>query len=152
MGVAVDPKRAFQLVVEGALVGCSDCQGVMALCYYHGSGMIHDFGACETNMRKAAELSMKSCEKGSKYGQLARGLLYSGNNCELPDMEANHSQAAAFFSLSASQNLDSALTWLGLSYHTGLGVPQNLFKARRLFQQAAQQGFAHAMFVAPMCT
>ena len=41
-GVAKDRKRAFELVEEGARLGCHQCQGVLARCYAGGLGCAKD--------------------------------------------------------------------------------------------------------------
>ncbi len=41
-GVAQDRNRAFELVEEGARLGCHHCQGVMAECYLCGYGCVRD--------------------------------------------------------------------------------------------------------------
>ena len=141
-GVATDRQRAFQLVVEGCELGCSDCMGVAALCYIGGIGSVLTFGVCECNMEQALELSLQSCEHGSRYGQLARGLLHYYQH------NVDYDQAAAYFSLAAAQNLDYAYRWLGVFYENGMGVPHDEVKARRSFRQAANQGLQEGMCVA----
>jgi TPR repeat protein len=145
-GVRADAKTAFQLAVEGTHSGCCDCQGVLAWCYFYGSGSIGDLGACEQDMQKCLELSLKSSQGGSKYGKLALGNLYAGNDRVLPEIPQNYERAAKLIARAAHQNLDAALFRMGVMLETGIGVEQDLVEARRMFRKAADQGFKQAMY------
>ena len=68
-GVAKDENRAFELVEEGARLGCHHCQGVMAECYRWGHGCVRDDA-------RSLELARESSGKGSRYGQCVLGRLY----------------------------------------------------------------------------
>jgi TPR repeat protein len=139
-GVDADATRAFQLVSEGARLGCPHSLGILALCHIHGAGSILDFKVCERDHERALELSLSSCERGSKYGQFALGMAhYDGND---------FTESAAVFSLSAAQGLDAACRWLGILHDDGMGVPQDHVKARQLFRIAAERGFPDAMCAA----
>lgn len=141
-GVDADATRAFQLVSEGVRLGCPHSLGILALCHIYGAGSVLDFGVCETDDELASKLSLSSCERGSKYGQFARGMIhYYGN----PSARADLTESAAFLSLSAAQGLDAACRWLGLLHDTGMGVPRDHVKARQLFRIAAERGFPDAM-------
>ncbi len=52
-GVAMDRNRAFELVEEGARMGCHHCQGVMSLCCAWGCG-------CEVDAARSLELARES--------------------------------------------------------------------------------------------
>jgi TPR repeat protein len=143
-GVDADATRAFQLVSEGVRLGCPHGLGILALCHIHGAGSVLDFEVCERDDEHALELSLSSCERGSKYGQFARGMAhYYGARAR-----ADLTESAAFFSLSAAQGLDAACRWLGILHDNGMGVPQDHVKARQLFRIAAERGFPDAMCAA----
>ena len=61
-GVAQDHNAAFELVEEGAHLGCHHCQGVVARCYLYGYGCVRDDA-------RSLELARESSGKGSRYGQ-----------------------------------------------------------------------------------
>ena len=69
-GVAKDWNVAFELVEEGARLGCHHCQGVMAGCFNCGQG-------CERDHTQSIELAFESSGKGSRYGQHALGELFN---------------------------------------------------------------------------
>ena len=136
-GVAQDSKRAFELVEEGARLGCHHCQGVMAEC-------------CRfSNAARSLELARESSGKGSRYGQCALGLFYRWGG---GGVARDYAQAVALYRLAAAQNLDWAQCSLGNMYYRGLGVAQDYAEALRLFQLAAAQGHPpQALFYVAEC-
>ena len=126
-GVAKDHNAAFELVEEGARLGCYHCQGVMAHCYLHGWG-------CEADAARSLELARESSGKGSRYGQCVLGLLNEFGQGGF------FFQAVALYRLAAAQNLDEAQCALGYMYSKGFGVAQDRAEALRLYQLAAAQG------------
>ena len=140
-GIAEDRNRAFQLVEEGARLGCHHCQGVLADCYYHGYG-------CDRNDVRSLELARKSSEKGSKYGHYTLGKLYSWGRGGLV---LDNAQAVAFFELAAAQGLDGAQHNLGDMYMWGWGVAKDLVEALRWFHLAAAQGYPMGLHKVALC-
>ena len=128
-GVAKDYKKAFELVEEGARLGCYHCQGVLADCYRWGHGCVRDAA-------RSLELARESSGKGSRYGQHVLGLL-----CR------NSEGRIALYRLAAAQNFDEAQYDLGGMYHRGLSIEQNNAKALRWYQLAAAQGHPEALFM-----
>jgi TPR repeat protein len=140
-GVAVDGKRVFELVEEGARLGCHHCQGVMAECYSYGWG-------CEEDAARSLELARESSGKGSRYGQCFLGWLYElGEGGFVRD----DAQAVALYRLAAAQNLDGAQSNLGRMYYAGDGVARDYAEALRLFQLAAAQGHPTALYMVAQC-
>jgi hypothetical protein len=135
-GVAKDYNAAFELVEEGSRLGCHHCQGVMAKCNRYGWG-------CELDEARSLELARESSGKGSRYGQLALGLLYQHGGGGVTQDDA---QALALYRLAAAQNLDEAQCSLGRMYYNGFGVAQDDAEALRLMQLAAAQGNPLALF------
>ena len=140
-GVAKDLNGAFELVEEGARLGCHHCQGVMAHCYRFGCG-------CEVDQARSSELARESSGKGSRYGQNALGQLYENGG---GGVAQDYAQAAAMYRLAAAQNLDAAENNLGLMYDEGLGVAQDYAEALRLYQLAAAQGHPWALANVATC-
>ncbi len=137
-GVAKDWSVAFELVEEGARLGCHHCQGVMAGCFNCGQG-------CERDHAQSMELAFESSMKGSRYGQDALG--------ELFNVEDNgDARAVALFRLAAAQNHAGAQYTLGCMYDTGHGVvDQDSAEALRLWQLAAAQGLPWALYRVAVC-
>jgi hypothetical protein len=92
--VAQDCYTAFELVEEGARLGCHHCQGVMAWCYFDGFGCVRD-------VARSLELARESSVKGSRYGQLVLGQLYEFGRA---GVARNYAQALALYRLAAAQN------------------------------------------------
>ncbi len=135
-GVAEDRNAAFELVEEGARLGCHHCQGVMAWCYFVGYG-------CEADVARSLELARESSGKGSRYGQCMLGQLYHDG---FGGVSLDYVQALALYRLAAAQNLDRAQYSLGWMYDQGEGVARDLAEALRLFQLAAAQGLPWALY------
>ena len=135
-GVAQDCNGAFELVEEGARLGCHHCQGVMAWCYWGGNGCVRDEA-------RSVELARESSGKGSRYGQFTLGLLYRHGG---GGVAQDYAQAVALYRLAAAQNLDDAQYSLGYMYYDGIGVAQDDAEALRLYQLAAAQGHPVALF------
>ena len=130
-GVARDRNGAFELVEEGARLGCHHCQGVMAECYRCGYG-------CEEDEERSLELARESSGKGSRYGQYVLGWLYWHGRGGVAQVCA---QALALYRLAAAQNLDVAQCDLGFAYSQGLyGVAEDDAEALRFFKLAAAKG------------
>ncbi len=98
---------------------------------------------CELDEARSLELARESSGKGSRYGQLALGLLYQHGGEGVTQDDA---QALALYRLAAAQNLDEAQCSLGRMYYNGFGVAQDDAEALRLMQLAAAQGNPLALF------
>ena len=142
-GVAKDRNVAFELVKEGARLGCHHCQGVLAVCYLYGYGCVRDYA-------QSLELARKSSGLGSRYGQLTLGRLY---NLGLGGVAEDYAQALAFYRLAAAQTLDEAQFTLGLMKEEGHGVDEDEYEdeALRLCQLAAAQGLPAALIYVAAC-
>ena len=140
-GVAKDRNRAFELVEEGARLGCHHCQGVMAECYFAGYG-------CAIDYAQSLELVRKSSGKGSKYGQY---LLSWFHRSGAGGVVRDYTQALSLLRLAAAQNFDGAQYSLGCMYDFGHGVAQDHAEALRLYQLAVAQGHPIAMRMVANC-
>jgi len=140
-GVAEDCSGAFELVEEGARLGCHHCQGVMARCYLFGFGCVRDEA-------RSLELARESSGKGSRYGQYVLGRFYRHGG---GGVAQDYAQAVALYRLAAAQNLDGAQCDLGWMYDEGLGVAQDCAEALRLYQLAAAQGHPDALYWVADC-
>jgi len=140
-GVAQDGNRAFELVEEGARLGCHHCQGMMAKCYRFGYGCVKDAA-------RSLELARESSGKGSRYGQFMLGMFYGFDGGIVAQ---DQTQAVALFRLAAAQNLDVAQRHLGFMYYHGMGVAEDSYEALRLYQLAAAQGNPLALKFVATC-
>ena len=138
-GVAEDCNGAFELVEEGARLGCHHCQGVMAWCYFGGYGCVRD-------EERSLELARESSGKGSRYGQYMLGHVYQWGEGII-----NYAKALALYRLAAAQNFDEAQWSLGDMYFLGRGVAEDLAEALRLYQLAAAQGHPDALYNVAYC-
>jgi len=140
-GVALDRNGAFELVEEGARLGCHHCQGVLAVCYRYGDGGVKDKAL-------SLELARESSGKGSRYGQFMLGMLYRDGGRRVAQDDA---QALALYRLAAAQNFDEAQCGLGFMYQDGQGVAQDSAEALRWYQLAAAQGHPEALYCVGEC-
>jgi len=136
-GVAKNWIRAFELVEEGARLGCHHCQGVAGYCHFWGHG-------CDLDYARSLELARESSGRGSRYGQVTLGWLHRFGKGGLAQDPA---QAFAFYRLAAAQGLDAAQFQLGAMYGDGDGVARDRAAALRFFQLAAAQGHPWALFM-----
>ncbi len=135
-GVAQDRNSAFELVDEGARLGCHHCQGVLAVCYRGGYG-------CAIDFVRSLELARESSGKGSRYGQFVLGGFYQYG---IGGVAYDFAQALALYRLAAAQNFDEAQFILGWIYANGKGVARDHAEAMRLYQLAVAQGHPEALF------
>jgi TPR repeat protein len=134
-GVAMDRKRAFELVEEGTRLGCCHSQGVMALCYLFGFG-------CSKDGARSLALARASAGEGSKYGQRMLGWLYQKGE---GGVAQDYAAAVAQYRLAAAQGYDEAQNHLGFMYHMGYGVAKDYAEALRWYKLAAAQGLGMAL-------
>lgn len=125
VGVAYDFDAAVDLVSQHDRMD-SDCEGVLAQCHFHAD-----------ELNDARRLAEASARKGSKYGQLALGLLEK--------KKGNLAEAAAHFALAADQNYDEAQYKLAEMKY--VAAVQNIPEALRLLKLAAVQGNKHAFYL-----
>ena len=148
-GVAQDHKRAFELVEEGARLGCHHCQGVMACCYVSSYG-------CSQDAARSLLFARASAAKGSKYGQMSLGRLYSGVGGVARDwlqevgaeggVVRDLAAAIAQYHLAAAQGYDVAQAEFGyLHFNGNRYIPQNFSESMRWLKLAAVQGNYMAM-------
>jgi TPR repeat protein len=136
-GVAKDQNRGFELVEEGARLGCHHCQGVIAYCYCWGHG-------CEKDAARSLELARESSGRGSRFGQFTLGWLHIMREGGLA---ADSDQGFAFHRLAAAQGLDEAQMSMGcLCFSGDVGVSRDVAESLRWHQLAAAQGNPHALF------
>jgi len=138
-GVEHNQKRAFELAVEGARLGCHNCQGVMAYCLLIGNG-------CSTDAARSLELARASAGAGSKYGQRALGELYYRGVAGVNGVAKDYAAALAQYRLAAAQGHDGAQNELGIMYAKANGVTRDYAEALRWFKLAAAQGFGQALY------
>jgi TPR repeat protein len=140
-GVAKDCNAAFELVEEGARLGCHHCQGVLAWCYWGGHGIRRDAA-------RSLELARESSGKGSKYGQYLLSWFYRSG---AGGVARDYTEALSLLQLAAAQNFDGAQHSLGWMCANGSGVARNHAKALRFYQLAVAQGHPEALFRVANC-
>jgi TPR repeat protein len=130
-GVPIDKDRAFNLVLEGARMGCPHCQGVLSCCRAEGFG-------CAKDVALAMQLARESASCGSRYGQymIAESYYY-----ELDGKKKNFAEAAVHYRLAAAQLLDEAQNSLGYLHNIGHGVIRDKAEGLKWYKLAAAQGF-----------
>ena len=144
-GVGKDARTAYNLVFEGASLGCYDCKGMLAICYTRGAG-------CYTDKREALSLATISAKMNSKYGQVALGNLLIKNTFwqykSVQSDQSDHEKAICLYKLAVAQNYDKALYYLAkaLSLRS-----ENLDEAFRLYRLAAMDGNVLAMYRVGRC-
>ncbi len=141
-GIALDEKRGFELAEQGVRLGCHNCQGVVAWCYYWGFG-------CDRDDALSLELARESSNMNSKYGQLTLGWLYRCNNVGLA---ADYVKVLAFYRLAAAQGLDEAQSDMGYMLAVGgEGVARDPAEALQWYQFATAQGHPGALYQIAIC-
>jgi len=140
-GVAMDRKRAFELVEEGTRLGCCHSQGVMARCYLYGLG-------CSKDAARSLALARASAGEGSKYGQATLGYLYHMGEVGVAKDDA---AAVVLYRLAAAQGYDVAQHNLGYMYYWGYGVAEDDAEALRWYKLAAAQGHGAASCNVGLC-
>jgi TPR repeat protein len=109
------------------------CAGIDAMSGNNGESA-QDPQAALQHYRRAAEL-------GFAEAQATLGAIYARG---WQDVAADPAQAAQWYAKAAAQGHAGAELNLGNMYAKGIGVPQDMAKARQLIQAAADQGFAPA--------
>ena len=140
-GIAQDTDTAFDLVQEGARLGCHHCQGVQA--YFHFIGTKDDPIVLDDEREewRVSDLARASAQKGSRYGQYTLGLLLSIRDGNIGP------QTLSLWQQAADQGLDAAQMELGqYLYGNGIGEESDRPAALRLCKLAADQGFPRALF------
>ena len=145
-GIAQDEDTAFELLEEGARLGCHHCQGVLAFCHIHfnGSGddpiLVDDGGDGKDSL--VLDLARASSQNGSRYGQYTLGLLFSSLDGNIT------TRTLSLWQQAADQGLDAAQLGMGHSlYMNGIGNLDDYPDALRLFRLAAAQGQPSASFI-----
>jgi TPR repeat protein len=140
-GVARNQAKAFELVNEGARLGCCHCAGVIACCYWGGFG-------CVADKPLSLQLARVSALGGSRYGMWTLGVLH-----RLGDGGAGRDpyQAMQLFGTAATLNLDAAQFMLGYAHFYGIGVADDITQALQWFHAAAAQGHPDACYMVGRC-
>ena len=133
-GVAKDGKRAFELAVAGAALGCVHSKAVLGCCYVLGRGVAVD-------KARGLALGRESEAAGSCFGQFVVGLCYYNG---WGGVAKDYAEAVRLFSLAAKQGHAAAQSQLGVMFIVGKGVAKDCVEALRLFSVAAVQGLAIA--------
>jgi TPR repeat protein len=135
-GVLCDQMKAFLLLKQGERMGCSDCNGLLALCFACGMGCIKD-------TRQSLALACVNAANGCKYGISTLAMLsYFGEG----GLEKNYKKAFDLFQIAALKDYYLAQFWIGHMFAKGLGVPKDLVQALRWYKLVADQGHPTALY------
>lgn len=135
LGVAKDPKFAFQSYARASELGDIPGTFALALMYAQGQGV-------EKDRHKAAELFEKAARTGHAEANYNLGMLFikGDGKPENPARGALHLQYAA------EQGIAQAQYDLAGLYQSGVGVDANALEAAKWLAKAAAQGMAAAEY------
>lgn len=131
-GLVRDDKKAVELLKQAANKGYAPAQ------YNLGWRSIHGVGV-EKEKRKAVELLKQAADKGHASAQELLGKCYGDGTGVVKD----ESKAKELFSLARQNHLDG--------YRNGKSANGDDEEAARLFQQAADLGYAPAQYILGEC-
>jgi TPR repeat protein len=137
-GVALDRRKAIEVLHVGSRLGCHHCSGVL------GWGCMEGFTDWPTASQHV-EFARGSAGKGSRYGQCNLGAHYETMG------PLYYVQAVELYRLAAAQNLDSAQHRLGRMHGNGFGVAKDSAEALRFYRLAAAQGHPQALYDVAAC-
>jgi len=118
-------------LIAKADAGDSDAQFKVGLAYDSGNG-------APSSSDKAKKYYRMAAEQGLAEAQNSLGSMYQA--------EKNYAEAKTWYERAFAQNHPMATNSLGYLYDLGLGVPQDRNKGFELYSQAADLGWAEAMW------
>ena len=93
------------------------------------------------NISNAVQYYKIASDQGCKEASFRLGQLYEASQSDLPQ---NQEESAAWYSKAYEQGMMEASFALGLKYQSGLGVPQDLDKAKSFLETAVRYQFNQA--------
>jgi hypothetical protein len=132
-GYGVDPDivEAYKWYLKGAEKGDSNCQHAVAYLLRNGKG-------CEKDLAASAEWYIKAIENGQEDDWYSLGSV-------LYDLK-QYEEAVRSFEKAYLNKYSGAATFLGYCYEKGHGVGTDLSKARRLYEEDAEAGYADGYY------
>ena len=130
-GVPKDSKEAIQWYRLAAKQGHANAQ------LYLGTIFVNEEGVPENKM-KAKKWLRLAAEQGIAAAQARLGVLYARDD---------YREAIKWFQLAVDQGDAEGQSGLGLMYEHGMGIPQNLEEAKKLYRLSAAQGNVQAQQV-----
>jgi uncharacterized protein len=97
-----------------------------------------------TERHQSIEEKRRKAEAGSCVAQTILGISYLYGH----DVEVDYKEAFRFLSAAANQGASRAVLNLGIMYAKGLGIPQNVPEAVRLFEAVATPSDSSDAFAA----
>ena len=122
LDVPADVKRAFELALAGAALGCSHSKGMLGRCYVLGAGVQ------PAKVAKGLALGRESQAGGSCFGQYCVGMCHG----EGWGVGTNYVEAARLYRLAAAQGYALAQNDLAALYENGTGIGKDETEAARL--------------------
>ena len=143
-------EKAFEYYKQAADLGFALAMHDVGCCYRDGQGVAKDIKKALTYFQKAADAGNNDAKNALKELQVSS--MGSDEDQEIIENPSNYSQAKvaeakkAFEALAESGNLN-AFFYLATYYHNGeFGYPQNLEKAFKLYERAAEQNDEYALY------
>ena len=133
-GTDVNPKIAAQWFEKAANLGNPNSQISIGLLYKEGNGVNKNYGVARQWFKKAAD---KNDVKGLFHLGMSYMIDEFGN---IDDPE----QGLVWIRKAAALNYPIALYILGLAYRDGLGMDQDLYKAKDFLRKASSLGYEPA--------
>ena len=130
-GVDVDLVEAYKWYLKGAEKGDANCQHAVAFCLRHGRG-------CKKDDAASAEWYFKAIENGMEDDWYSLGSV-------LYDLK-RYNDSVRCFEKAYLQKHSGAATFLGYCYENGHGVEKNYLKAKDLYEEDAQSGYADGYY------
>lgn len=132
-GYGIDPDyvEAFNWYMKGAEKGDSNSQHAIAYLLRNGKG-------CEKDLAASAEWYRKAIENGQENDWYSLGAV-------LYDLE-QYEEAVRCFEKAYLSKYSGAATFLGYCYENGRGVGTDLYKAKKLYEEDAEAGYADGYY------
>ena len=134
-GVPKDEKEAFRLFSAGAMNNHAGCANNVGDCFETGSGT-------EKDLKKAFTWYSLAAGKDVPIAQKSLGILYKNGE---GGIKKNLELAVKYIRKASENGLAQGHYELGLLYETGEGVVQDKTEAGKLYQKAAEGGYAKAL-------
>ena len=132
-GTEIDKEKAFFWAEKSALSGDAAGQFNLGKSYLNGDGV-------KKNPQKGAEWVLKAAAQGMPYAQGEAASLYREGDVLTHDPQ----KALYWASCSADNNSGKGFYELARLYESGVGVPRNIPKSKKLYQNALEKGYNEA--------
>jgi len=133
-GVKAYLNEDWPRAVRELLTGAKD--GEVEALYWLGAFYSNDHPSFPKDINRAFTYYRRAAEKGHPTAELIIAYAYERGE----GVQPNEAESLRWFRLAAEDCIPGALEWLAQRYQSGLGVPEDLEKAKALIVSAAQNG------------